>query len=258
MAKKDVKNLVQVELNEKQEAMCLLAFENTLKGEKAIRETENNVSAWLFGLAKDAAKIAKGKFDVELAYFTEFCKSAERQAKAKHKVDNLKDVAPHWSVYKSQAISAYRMKLSASPFKYLNEFKLAGDKAKADREASESGSVARTPIAPTNEAKAALAAADAAVKPLNESGRALSPVMDRIMRVILRDTADWTTDQQERFAFAATTLLRTIGAEGKKASSVPVGVDMHKDEPVSDSVPEGAEEPKAEVMQEDKAQVLAA
>lgn len=89
--------------------------------EKKIESETVKCSRYIFGLAKYAYENYE---DVEEA-FRDMCQYAEEQFKARHNVENVKDILPVWAVYKSNINRGLKAELDPREYDSEWEFRKA-------------------------------------------------------------------------------------------------------------------------------------
>lgn len=87
-------------------------------------EADQSCAGHIYSLALFATKQSKN-LDAAATRFGEMCDYAEAGYKKKHEVENLKDVLPVWSVYKSNILRGMKLGLDPADFDSEGAYRLA-------------------------------------------------------------------------------------------------------------------------------------
>lgn len=93
------------------------ADDGLMARQQALDESAQGASSIIVGLAQAARKADKAN---TLSYFLAFCAAAEAVIKEKGKSENVKDICPHWPVFKSNIKKAIKKGVDVAKHDTLN------------------------------------------------------------------------------------------------------------------------------------------
>ena len=127
------------------------AKDGLMARQQALDESALGASAIIVGLAKEARKADKSN---TLAYFLAYCSAAEAVIKERGKSENVKDICPHWPVFKSNIKKAIKKGVDVAKHDTLNAITEARKelaRAEAAPESSEQTEAVRKEDQPMND-----------------------------------------------------------------------------------------------------------
>jgi hypothetical protein len=116
---------LSVKIAEPQQKLAFKAIDAMISAYEPIAARLLKIAEPMYKLAVLAAQLGKSVPEYTQAYFKELCKHSEAHAKEAHAVDNLKDLLPCWSVFKSEINRAIEGGLDPKDFNSYSALKAA-------------------------------------------------------------------------------------------------------------------------------------
>lgn len=197
---------------------------------RKLEEKEEGLAGHIYGLAKKASDLGRGKLGKDSAteeWFLAICRVAETHLKAVsaeefgHAIENVKEVLPCWPVFKSEIKRAIRANLDPKTFETYSALK----KARVEKESQRAAHHNEAQNAGTGEGgEAGTTTAQAGSAPTMQSGGAVkvTPALEAVLRVMQKRIAGMTADVQDVFAQRLTELMQDFEEQAPESTPAEV------------------------------------